>query len=252
MSSEAGDADFPLRLFFIFPLDIRSDLIYYYVMIKFDDPQTLERIKQKKLYDKINVAFFTAFISFLIISAVVAHYFGELGIWFLCASGCILVALILYNVLIVAHAGKLVKAEITRGIAQGFYANEEFLKGEEIAFTVDYEGDTLTVKRSGFSGRIALDPSSVKDGQKLAVSGGEIKFDLSALKSLHSVYSLTGSYIWDFLNAYYGVNSERQKFVNIRVTDNTCKHPLEFDIVNDGDLICGTTKNYFVKTGLVK
>ncbi|MDE6373063.1 MAG: hypothetical protein K2L72_01035, partial [Clostridia bacterium] len=112
--------------------------------------------------------------------------------------------------------------------------------------------DTLAIGRAGFSGRIAIAPSSVKDGRKPAISGGEIKFDLRALKTLHSVYSLTGSYVWDFLNAYYGVNSEREKFINIRVTDNTGKRPLEFDIVNDGDLICGTTKNYFVKTGLVK
>ena len=221
-------------------------------MIKFDDPQTLVRIKQKRLYDKINIGFLSAFITFLVISAVVSHYFGELGVWFLCVSALLLGAFILYNILFTAKAGRLLKAEIMRIIAEGFYANEQFLKGEEIAFTVDYEGDTLTVGRSGFSERISIDPASVKDGQKPIVSGGEIKFDLSALKTLHSVYSLTGSYVWDFLNAYYGVNFEREKFVNICVTDNTDKRHTVFDIVNDGDLVCGITKNYFVKTGLVK
>ena len=255
-NSEAGVAAYPSACFFMRrrQLDIRRVLLYYCCMkVNFDGESVRKCVKRKRLYDRINIALLALLIALAVAGAVCSHYLDGVDVWLFIVLGALLAGIVIYNIAVVARAGRAVRREVAQVVAEAFYAEEDFLRGDgEMAFGVYYEGDLLTVKRADYVGRIAVDPRAIKDGARLSQIGAEICFDLKGLKKLSSVYSDMGSYIWEFLQAYYSVNFVKGRYTSVRVTDYTTKKPFELTIIDGGDLFGTGKSNYYVKTGLIK
>ncbi|MDE7380189.1 MAG: hypothetical protein K2N14_03960 [Clostridia bacterium] len=224
-------------------------------MVNFDGEKISALIARKRKLNSANAIFFTVMLASALAAAVSSQYAEQiwaLHISFICLFAVILSGFAAFNIFLVAKTGKTLKFELCSIIADAFTGREGFLDGKNIDFVAELNGDVICVTRKNFTGTVSIDPSAFTGLDGIKVGSAEIKFDLSALKRLTSVYSDMGTYIWEFFQAYYTVNYAKGKYENVRVTDNTYKGPFELNLVDDGDLMGGNNRNYYIKSGILK
>lgn len=232
-------------------------------MITFDNGEVARLIKRKKQLNGGNIFLFCLLLITALAAAAAIVYSDShpyISVVMLALFALFLLATVFYNLFFVSKAGRELKRGLCRTIADGFYGHKEILEGEkEIAFSVTYEGTRLTVERRDRSGEITVRPNRVFGGG--ALSGQrKITVELSPLKKLPSVYSSTGTLIWEFLQAYYclkavgyaedGSGAEIPE--RVVVSDEMGKTALNLLIIDGGKPCKDFAKNYFVKEGLIR
>lgn len=229
-------------------------------MTEFNDAEINALIKKKRTCDGISYLFVGILIVASVIAAVLSRraYENYLGAdWSLYIAALIvavmcLLFLVAHLIFFVSKTNGQLNYAVAKRIVTGFSKHKELLEGcEKAEFEVTYDENVLTVTRINFKREIAPLPVLVtKTGISNGAAGvNNVRFDISALKSLPSVYGAFGTRVWAFVQAYYGVNGG---FDEVTVTDNTGKKPVMLAVVKDGKPCGNAEKNYFIKRGLVK
>ncbi len=223
-------------------------------MVKFDSSAIISTVDRRAKAGKINRAAFPAELILALAAAALAPYTDKLlavFLPFLAVSVAGALALLLFNLLYVVKLNKSLKREVAKEIAAAFEKNASVLAGAEtVEFTVEYAGDILTLTRKGGLGEVKISSSTFAAGEKLTHSANRLQFDLKELKRAPSVYSSAGELLWQFLQAYYGLN--QAGIDRVTVTDLTGGKPLELTAVQGGKPIKPIDNNYFIKTGILK
>lgn len=215
-------------------------------MITFEDPALSAALTRRKLYGKIRIAYITALALGAICLAAFSGYAENswnLYVVLLCVYSLALLSFILFCVFVIAKADAQLKLLVCETVAAAFYDRENFLNGADVRLSVSYSGDILTVSRENYAGEII-------GGKSVAEGGGEIQFDLSALKTVPSVYSSVGEKLLLFLQSYYFKNAKKLNAANVTVTDNTSGKPFTVACVANGEPVAADNEYYF-KRGLI-
>lgn len=238
------------------PLDSKAILLYYnYRMVTFDGAETDRAIKNRRICNGLNVMYITliavAAVALAALSSRAEKFWG-VYIGGLAAFG-VLIAVYIVNIFTAFRpAGRELNRLICSAIASGFSEDEAILKGGgDIAFTANYSGNELELKREGFTGEIKLSAARVKEGENIASAGAAVRFDLTPLKAVPAEYGTVGTKLWLFLQAYYYLHAQEHGCESVTVTDNTGKTPLKLTIVADGKCTQPADKNYFIVKGLI-
>lgn len=168
----------------------------------------------------------------------------------LCFTAAVLLALIGEIIFYVVPLNRELTLCVCKTLSDGLLAHRDLFSGDgEIAFSVDYSGDVLTLARKGFKGEITVD--SAKNGG-LNLSGGKIEMDLKGLKSAPSLYSTVGAKLWQFLQGYYVLHGKEEGVKLVTVTDNMGKKPLVLTAFDENSPAKNADKNYFLKKELIR
>lgn len=215
-------------------------------MITFEDPALSAALTRRKLYGKIRIAYITALALGAICLAAFSGYAENswnLYVVLLGVYSLALLSFILFCVFVIAKADAQLKLLVCETVAAAFYDRENFLKGADVRLSVSYSDDILTVSRENFTGEIIV-------GKSVTEGGGKIQFDLSALKTVPSVYSSVGEKLLLFLQSYYFKNAKKLNAANVTVTDNTGGKPFTVACVANGEPVAADNEYYF-KRGLI-
>lgn len=225
-------------------------------MINFDGEKIKDALKRKKF--AVNTAYCT--FAVLLISAVIAAVLTRdalvngknqiAHVSALCFTAAVLLALIGEIIFYVVPLNRELTLCVCTNLSDGLLARRDLFSGDgEIAFSVDYSGDVLTLARKGFKGEITVDPA--KNGG-LNLSGGKIEIDLKGLKSAPALYSTVGAKLWQFLQGYYVLHGKEAGVKLVKVTDNMGKKPLVLTVFDENSPAKNADKNYFLKKELIR
>lgn len=229
-------------------------------MTEFNDAEISALIKKKRTCDGITYLVVAILIIASIIAAVLSkqayeNYLGadrSLYLAALIVAVMCLLFLVAHLIFFVSNTNGQLNYAIAKKITSAFLNNKELLEsGGKAEFEVSYENDILTVTRVNFKRGNAPSPVTVTASGISSVAAGTncVRFDISALKILPSVYGAFGTRILAFIQAYYGVKGV---FDEVTVTDNTGNKPAIITVVKEGKPCGNAEKNYYIKKGLIK
>lgn len=218
-------------------------------MTAFDSNEDKRIISKKRKVNAANGVFLVVMLFSALMSAAFATM-PSAEVWLITGlvfTAVVLAAFVLFHIFIFSAGTR----EINKLIAGKIYSafiESGVLSGSEILFTADYDGDEFSVVREGFLREIKISGTRGGSDGKLG-TGGSVKFDLSGIKNISSVYSSFGERILQFLQAYYYVHCDCERAV---LTDRTDSPAAEILLVADGAPVASVRHNYFIKNGVIQ